>query len=379
MRLAINGWFLSHPHTGTGKYLIALLEHLPAAEPALEIHVIAPTAANTSSLPDQIQIHSTLPRNRVLGKIRFEQRDFPQIADQLGADLAHIPYWAPPLRSKVPFVVTVHDIIPLLLPEHRGSLSVRMYTSLVSTGVGGARAVIADSHHSRLDIVEHLRLPRERVHTVHLAADADYKPADSFEIDPNLQAKYDLPDDYVLYLGGFHRRKNVHRLLAAWSWARDPIGNDYPLIIAGQLPESPDGVLFHDLPALAEELELEDTVRFIGPVDEVDKPALYQGATCFVYPSSYEGFGLPPLEAMACGTPVVTTGKASLPEVVGDAAYYVEDPTDTRKLGAAIIGVVVDGQLADELRERGLKQAAKFSWEKTAHETVAIYRAAADG
>ncbi len=375
MRLAINGWFLSHPHTGTGKYLTALLENLPAAEPELEVHVIAPAAVNTCSLPDRVQIHSTPPRNTALGKIRFEQRDFPQVAAQLGADLAHIPYWAPPLRSKVPFVVTVHDIIPLLLPEHRGSLPVRMYTSLVTSGVRGARAVIADSHHSRLDIVEHLHLTREHVHTVHLAADADYKPADSFEIDPNLQAKYDLPDDYVLYLGGFQRRKNVHRLLAAWSWARDPIGADYPLIIAGQLPESPDGILFHDLPALAEELELEDTVRFIGPVDEADKPALYQGATCFVYPSSYEGFGLPPLEAMACGAPVVTTGKASLPEVVGDAAYYVEDPSDTRKLGAAIIGVVVDGQLADDLHARGLKQAAKFSWKKTAHETLAIYRA----
>ncbi|MFQ5410554.1 MAG: glycosyltransferase family 4 protein [Anaerolineales bacterium] len=379
MRLAINGWFLSHPSTGSGRYLRALLEHLPATDPELEIHVIAPAHVQSAAMPPGCAMHRVPTAATHLGKVRFEQCVFPRAAQRLAADLAHIPYWAPPLRSQVPFVVTVHDIIPLLLPEHRGAPAARLYTSLVAMATRGAAAVIADSDHSRLDIAKHLRVRDELIHTVHLAADAAYRPRDSFEVDATLREKYGLPESYVLYLGGFHRRKNVHHLLAAWTWAHDPIGAHYPLIIAGALPQHPDGRLFYDLKALAHELDVTDSVRFIGHVDEADKPALYQGAACFVYPSSYEGFGLPPLEAMACGTPVVTTNEASLPEVVGDAAYLIADPTDTRKLGAAIIGAVVDEQLADDLRERGLAQASKFTWARTARETVAVYRAAADG
>jgi glycosyltransferase involved in cell wall biosynthesis len=119
-------------------------------------------------------------------------------------------------------------------------------------------------------------------------------------------------------------------------------------------------------------------VHFIGAVAEADKPTLYQGASCFVFPSGYEGFGLPPLEAMACGVPVVTTGAGSLAEVVGNAAYLVPDPTDARKLGAAIISVIVDTDLARELRARGLKQASRFSWAQTARETLRIYQCAAN-
>lgn len=376
MRLAINGWFLAHPHTGSGRYLRELLAHLPAAAPDVELHVVAPEHVGRATPPEGCRLHLAPVPDTNLGKIRFEQQAFPRAARRLRADLAHVPYWAPPLRSRVPFVVTVHDIIPLLLREHRGSPGVRLYTSLVSSATRGATAVIADSHHSRLDIVEHLGIPCEKVHTVHLAAGSEYEPARTFRAAPRVRDKYGLPDAYVLYLGGFHRRKNVHRILAAWTWANDPIGDLYSLVIAGQLPERPDGRLYFDLPALVDELDIGRTVRFIGPVDEADKPALYQGAACFVFPSSYEGFGLPPLEAMACGTPVVTTGEASLSEVVGDAACLIADPADTRQLGAAIIGVVADEKLADDLRERGLKQAAKFSWEKTARETAQVYRQA---
>ena len=147
-------------------------------------------------------------------------------------------------------------------------------------------------------------------------------------------------------------------------------------MVAGQLPTHADGRLFHDLPMLANRLGVADTVRFIGPVKEEDKPALYQGAACFVFPSTYEGFGLPPLEAMACNTPVITSARSSLSEVVGDAAYLVDDPEDVRALGAAIIGLVVDGALADDLRERALRQVRRFSWERTASKTVEVYRKA---
>jgi glycosyltransferase involved in cell wall biosynthesis len=148
------------------------------------------------------------------------------------------------------------------------------------------------------------------------------------------------------------------------------------LVIAGSLPKQKTGRLFHDLPTIATTQGSSESVHFIGRIDEADKLKLYQGASCFVFPSTYEGFGLPPLEAMACGVPVVTTGASSLSEVVGDAAYLVSDPSDARKLGAAIISVIVDTDLATELRTRGSKQAARFSWSKTARNTLRIYQLA---
>ena len=160
------------------------------------------------------------------------------------------------------------------------------------------------------------------------------------------------------WIPGFRARV---RWVSAWDPARLP---------------SADAAGYEDYPALAKELEFEDTVKFIGPVEEADKPALYRGATVFTYPSRYEGFGLPPLEAMACGVPVVTTTGGSLPEVMGKAGYLVP-PDDTRTFGAAIITIVVEPSVHDDLRARGLAQAKEFSWEKTARETAAAYEAAA--
>ncbi len=175
-------------------------------------------------------------------------------------------------------------------------------------------------------------------------------------------------------MGGFQRRKNVHQLIAAWTWAAAAIGEYTPLVIAGRLPGHPDGKLFYDLPALADKLELRDSIRFIGAVDQADMPQLYAGAEVFVYPSAYEGFGLPPLEAMACDTAVVTTDKSSLAEVVGDAAYLIPDPTDARLMGAAIIAVAINSDVNAELRRKGRLQARKFSWQRTAEQTLAVYR-----
>jgi glycosyltransferase involved in cell wall biosynthesis len=190
-------------------------------------------------------------------------------------------------------------------------------------------------------------------------------------VDDPIREKYGLTEGYVLYLGGFDPRKNVRGLLSAWTWASGSIGQGYPLVIGGRLP-APDGELFEDYPALARELDIDETVKFIGAVDEADKPALYRGALAFAYPSRYEGFGLPPLEAMACGVPVVTTTGGSLPEVMGSAGYLVP-PEDTRTFAAAIITIVVEPSVHDDLRARGLAQAQKFSWEKTARETAAAY------
>lgn len=377
MRIALNGWFLTHhPHTGSAQYLRALVEWLPRVAPQHEYVVVTPQPV-TVTAPVQNRVAKAGGGN--LAKVYFEQHLFPAACRALKADLAHIPYWAPPLSSPVPFVVTIHDLIPLLLPEYAPSRRARLYNALVQAATPGAALIFADSNASRDDILKHFALPAERVQTVYLAAGPEYTTQGDWQQDEPIRAKYGLNPEggYVLYLGGFDQRKNVRGLLSAWTWAANSIGENYPLVLAGQLP-TPDGALFEDFPALAKELEVADTVKFIGPVAESDKPALYRGATVFAYLSRYEGFGLPPLEAMACGVPVVVSNRASLPEVVGQAGYILP-PDDTRSIGAAILTPVVEQMVNDDLRARGLAQAQQFTWEKTARETVAGYEAAKSG
>ena len=376
--VVVNGWFLSQPRTGSGQYLLNLLRALPEAAPNWRVTVVAPQrvldAVAADALPESIQRHSVGGGTGHLAKVWFEQIGFPTACRKLKADVAHVPYWGPPLSSPAPVVCTIHDVIPLLLPEHRGGWRVQLYTALVSVAARGVSEVIADSRASQQDIITHLGLPEERVSVVYLAAEARYHPR--VMLTPAIREKYNLPENYVLYLGGFMRRKNVHQLIAAWTWVAPSLGEQFSLVIAGALPDQPDGRMFYDLPALVEELKLTETVRFIGAVEEADKPQLYAGAELFVFPSAYEGFGLPPLEAMACGVPVLTTDRSSLGEVVGNAAYLIPDPEDARLMGAGIIALIVNGDLRTDLQMKGKRQAATFSWQKTATETVAIYQRA---
>lgn len=378
MRVVLNGWFLAQDaHTGTGQYTRALLNWLPQVAPQNEYVVVVPQDREGFRNLSGLKIHVAPCGSSNLAKVRFEQQLFPAACRELKADVAHVPYWAPPLSSPVPVIVTIHDVIPLVLPEYRGDWRVRLYTSLVSVAARGVAGVLADSAQSKQDILKHLGVAEEKVRVVPLAADARFTPQNDWRADEAVRAKYNMPVEagsYVLYLGGFDVRKNVRALLSAWTWAAGPVGESYPLVLAGALPQ-PDGALFEDYAALAEQLEISSTVRFVGPLAEEDKAAIYRGAALFAYPSRYEGFGLPPLEAMACGVPVITTDAGAISEVVGDAAYLI-DPQDTRKFGAGLITCLVEPSVSDHLRARGLERAKKFSWARTARETVAAYEAA---
>jgi len=302
-----------------------------------------------------------------LGKVWFEQVAFPRACAHLGADVAHVPYWAPPLRPSIPTVVTIHDLIPLLLREYRGGPLVRLYTALVSAAARSATLVLTDSEASRQDIVAHLRLPPDRVRVVYLAADERYKPSPLVG-----ESRRGVPERYVLYLGGFDVRKNVATALRAYRWAGPAVGEECPLVIAGRLPER-DTPFTLDPRRLIREQGVERFVRFIGFVDEADKPALYGGAVAFIFPSRYEGFGLPPLEALACGTPVVGSNASSIPEVVGDAGVLL-DPDDAEGMAGALIQLATDEAFRAYLSRRALTQAARFSWERAARETLAAYQ-----
>ncbi len=305
-----------------------------------------------------------------VGKVAVEQVVFPSICRRWGADIAHVPYWGSPLQPTVPTVVTVHDLIPLLLPDYRGGPLVRLYTSLAAAAAQQAAMVLTDSLASKSDIETRLRLPPERVRCIYLAVGEQFRP-DPAPDDEAIRRHYGLPYPYVLYLAGHDSRKNVAALVKAFALiAQSHAGT--ALVIGGKLPQRDKLPFFDPLPLVAA-LGLENEVHFIGWVEEDHKPALYRGAACAVFPSRYEGFGLPVLEALACGTPLVTSNRSSLPELLGNAGFAV-DPDDVQALAGAILACLVDEQLAAELRRRGPEQAARFTWKRTAQETWAAYR-----
>jgi len=373
MRVAINAWFWDDLTAGSGQYTRRLVEHLAAVEPDLELLLVAPQGQGfqcSRFAPHVSRI--TQPGAGNLGKVWFEQVTFPRACRRLSADVAHVPYWAPPLHPSIPTVVTIHDLIPLLLREYRGGPLVRFYTALVSATAQNAALALTDSEASRRDILTHLHLPPERVRAIPLATDARYYPEPEPE-DAAIRARHGLSDRYVLYLGGFDVRKNVSTVLATYRWAGPAIGKECPLVIAGRLPER-DTAFAPDPRRLAREQGVDESfVHFVSPVDETDKPALYRGAVAFIFPSRYEGFGLPPLEALACGTPVVGSDVASVPEVVGNAGVLLP-PDDAEGMAGALIQLAIDEEFRAEMNRRALAQAARFSWERAAQETLAAYR-----
>jgi glycosyltransferase involved in cell wall biosynthesis len=378
LKIAINAWFWDKPFVGSGQYLKYLVPALLEIDEALEIVLISPKPFSQEENQPQARLtfqQTPTPFSNQasnLAKVWFEQITFPRACRRLGVDLAHVPYFGSPLASSVPVVVTIHDLIPMVLPEYRGDMRVRLYTSLVAAAAPQAKIILADSQASKQDILQKLRLPEEQVRVIYLAPAPHYQPADSWEQLVAIKKKYKLPENFVLYLGGYDIRKNISALLHAFTWVSATLQDNYPLVLAGQLPKV-ETSLFPDPLRIARELGIEKYIVTPGWIAEEDKPLLYSAATVFVYPSRYEGFGLPVLEAMACGTPVVTTDAASLPELAGPAAFQL-DPRDTKHMAAPIIRLCTEENSNDEMIERGFDQVEKFSWTRTATETLEAYR-----
>jgi glycosyltransferase involved in cell wall biosynthesis len=369
MHVVYNGWFWDQPNTGSGQYLRYLLTHLRKVAPDLQITLVLPSGISSADAPAGVNVVQTGRSRSNLGKVLFEQRAFPTAAGQSGADIAHVPYWGSPLSSPIPLVTSVLDVIPLALPEYSAGFRGRLYTSLVSASARGSSHVITISDAAKADIVKYLGLPEASITTTHLAANEAYHPRIGAERDAAVRAKYNLPDQFVLYIGGFDPRKRVNDLLLAYTYVMKAHGDQYPLVIAGREPQwgTP---MFPSLRDYADTLEISDVVRWVGYIDEADKPSLYRLASVFVYPSVYEGFGLPVLEAMASGTPVVARKIPVNEEIAGDSAYLVED---ARTMAGAIIALLIQEPLRQTQTARGLAQATNFNWRKTARETLAVY------
>jgi glycosyltransferase involved in cell wall biosynthesis len=375
MKIGMNALFYQNSANGSGQYLIHLLNALAQIDTRNEYILLGPRplpkGTRTLFNYQEHPVPGLATKSKQIEKVTWEQLTAPAAARKAGVDLLHIPYFAPPLLSRIPTVVTIHDVIPLRLPAYHPNGKIKAYFNLVSRTARQATQVITVSHHAKKDIVETLKLAPERIRVIHLAAGDEYQPIHDPALRATVRARYGVGKRYIFYLGGLDQRKNVPQLVRAFAqlYAQQDDPN-LQLFISGD-PDKTRGPLFPDPRPIAAELGIERQIVY-GFVSDEDKPVIYSDASLFVFPSLYEGFGLPPLEALACGAPVVCSNRSSLPEVVGDAALIV-DPDNTTELTTAMKRVLTDKNLEADLRARALKRAAQFSWQKTAAETLAVY------
>lgn len=282
-------------------------------------------------------------------------------------DLYHNPHNGFGLvTTTAPCVITVHDIIPFVLPDFCGEPYGSNFRRLLPTYLATADGVIAVSHRTKDDLVQVLQVPPAHITVIHEAPEDFYRPLPLAET-AHLLSRYGLHPGYVLYLGGFNARKGVKDLLESYGQLKKSLRARHPLVIVGRAEKRHEA-----LRRRVEELRLTDDVIFTGFVPTAALPYFYNGAALFVYPSHYEGFGLPPLEAAACGTPVVTTTAASLPEVMGDGAHYVT-AGERDQLAAALYALLTNEDELGEMAAKARRRSGEFSRERSFRETVALY------
>lgn len=375
---AIDGRYIQDHFPGIGRYTYNLADALARVAPDAQLIVLHnPALKNTRYDVAALARHPNvkLCRVNVATFSLSEQYRLPAQVRNQKFEIFHSPYYIKPYFLPVPSVVTIFDLTPLLFPDDVPSARARLFFRwAVWLAAKTASRVIVPSAATRDDLIAHLRVPMDKIAMIPLAADARFAPQSSAVIARGRE-KYALPERYVLYVGINKPHKNLATLMEAWA----RVESDAVLVIAGAWDEryaakvkSQRSKVRNQEAAVSRR---RSAVRFIHNVDDADLPALYAGATIFVMPSLYEGFGLTPLEAMACGAPLICSNASALPEVVGDAALLV-NPRDAAEIARTIACVLDDAAQRDDLGAKSLARAAQFSWERTARETLQVYRAA---
>lgn len=369
MRIAIDIRTLTLPKTGDRTVCLGFVKGLAAIAEAegLELALIGRKAPPDGLLPQShaITIHMA---GRPQGYL-WMQRAFPRACRHTQADVALIQYMGP-FRSPCPFVTLIHDTVWRTMPQTFPKRNRLVLDLFIPGTIRRAAAVVAGSAFAVGEIERHFPRATGKTHVVPYAIDDIFRPVTDPARLAEVRARYGLPEKYILSVGLLQPRKNVEGLIEAYRMLIHAEElRQYGLVITGK-----KGWMTGPLLAAAESLG--NAVTFTGYVPDEDLPALYTMASCFVYPSLYEGFGLPPLEAMACGTPVVTSNVASLPEVCGDAATLVP-PQDHRAIAAAVLQALTEQHVRESMVRRGLEQAAKYNWVESARRLVRVLREAA--
>lgn len=369
-RIALNAHLLNlsgnYRSAGINWYIYHLLKNLePISD--FEYTIFLSDLHAREHLGNLSLVRSRLPTDNPIVRIFWEQFIQPRALRASRSDLLHALAFAGPKQISIPWIVTIYDLSFMKFPYSFNPLN-RIYLNYaVRDSVSRANRIIAISESTKRDLMAHFGVSADKVRVIYCGVDSPLKPDSDSTGVAQLRARYSLPEKFILYLGTIEPRKNIVRLLRAFAHAKRDARLPHRLVLVGAR-----GWKYEKVDRVVEEESIENDVIFTGYAPQEELAPWYRAADLFVYPSLYEGFGLPPLDAMAYGTPVVTSNAASLPEVVGDAALTVT-PEDERALADAIVRALTDHQLREAMIARGITQASKFSWERAARETTALY------
>lgn len=363
LRVMVDAHMVGRRETGNETYVVGLLSGLACLPDVRVAAVVSPdTPLPPEVTSDGIEV---LPLRSPSNWARVGWR-LARLSDVWKPDVLHSTYIAP-WRCRCPLVLTVHDVSFRRFPKFFSARDRLLFATFLPSSLRRAAVVLTISRHSRREITHFYPRLRTPVRSVALGVGREFRPVADESRLREIRRRYDTGTTFILAVGNLQPRKNLAGLVRAFRRVRERTP-DVRLVIAGQA-QGRTSPLFE----LVRSLDLSDRVVFPGYVPREDLPGLYSAARLFVYPSTYEGFGLPILEAMACGTPVVAVDTASIPEVAGDAALLTKTP-GAGDLATAILRVLEDATLARELARRGLRRAERFSWERTAQQTVAAYQ-----
>lgn len=290
------------------------------------------------------------------------------LVEEAGVELLHVPCHLAPRGLGVPLVCTIHDVIPLIYPRSIRSPFARTgYRRRLLQVLADSAQIVTVSQISLSALSAYANVSLSKVRVIHNGVSEQFHPVIDREQLSAVRDSYRLPDRFAFWIGEFRPNKNLEFLLRSWGPLQQQLAEPLPLVLAGPLDAG-----FRSLKGIAAKQGLAHLVHFPGYIRSGELAAVYSAASVFVFPSLYEGFGLPPLEAMACGTPCVVSNSSSLPEVTGRAALMF-NPTSSEQLADCVARVLQDPELAERLREEGLRQSARFSWRSAAEETLGVY------
>lgn len=373
MKIAIDGLLLHGHYSGVERCILDLVRALSHVDAENEYVLYTGRGFGEEGISEErVRVKHTLfhARSRLL-RIMWQQLVLP-LRLRLGRfDLLHAPGYVMPVLTRVPTVVTIYDIIALRAPELCKKSNVAHYSRVLPRTARRARSIIVPSLAVKQELILELDVPPEKVHVVHPGVSPALEPPTEEEKE-RVRHAHGLPDQFVLFVGNLEPKKNLPLLIKAYFAAKMNRRLPHKLVIVGA-----EGWKHEPTLSLAKELDIKEDVVFTGYFPEGDMKGLYGLADAFVFPSLREGFGLPPLEAMACGTPVITSDIPPLLEVTADAALHVA-PTDTKALREALESLLEDADLHAKLRAKGLERAKQFTWEKAAQQTIDVYRRTAE-
>lgn len=378
MRIGIDARLILYQRRGGAQYIFNLLRSLLKIDQDNEYILLYSffRGAKKELINELIQpnVKNRVYRipNRILSLL-WNKFHFPSIDLMMGKmDLFHIPYChqIPPISTKL--VVTIHDLIPLRFPQHYSKKELSTYKKMLEMISKKASLIITDSDNSKNDILEMTDIKEESLKVIPIAAGEEFRPIRDRKRLLQVIAKYGIKKEYILFVGGASANKNLSRLVEAFKIFKKNTPYKQQLILVGKRSWGYDKVIQH-----VKKLGLEEEVIFTDYIPNEDLVHIYNGADLFIFPSLYEGFGLSPLEAMACGTPVVASNTSSIPEVVQDSGILI-DPYNTGEMAQAMARVLDNASLHQELSKKGLEKAKLFSWERCAKETLKVYQEAVE-